>query len=172
MIWPGMGDPAKRKKTIKFLLITLAIGVIVTLISSQVMIYLSKDDPLKVCINNRETHYKISAYLELWINNERVEVPANIGNKEDCRRSLYTISNDGTIYAEWENEYPFEIGHFLWISEFKLKDMDESKSVIYVNDKVSDDFIHAPLKDGYHYKAVFISKEYEESESRDFLPPQ
>ena len=38
------------------------------------------------------------------------------------------LTNDGTIYAEWEEEYPFEIGHFLWMWDFPLRDMDQSKS--------------------------------------------
>jgi len=172
MIWPGMGDPAKRKKTLRFLAITGAIAIAVAISSTLVQMELSKNDPLKVCINNRETHYRISATLELWVDNKQVQIPANMGNTEQCRRALYTLSDDGTIYAEWDTEYPFEVGHFLWVSEFKLRDMNQEKSVIYVNDKVSEDFIHAPLKDGYHYKAMFISKEYDESKERDFLPPE
>lgn len=171
MIWPGMGDPVKRKKTIRFLAITAGIAVVVALGSTLVQIQLSKDDPLKVCINNHETHYKISATLELWVDNKQVPIPANMGNTPDCRRSMYTLADDGVVYAEWDQEYPFEVGHFLWMSEFKLRDMDESKSVIYVNGKASDEFIRTPFKDGYHYKAVFLSKEFEEGGSRDFLPP-
>ena len=26
--------------------------------------------------------------------------------------ALYTLTDDGTIYAEWMEEYEFEIGHF------------------------------------------------------------
>ena len=84
---------------------------------------------------------------------------------------MYTLTNDGTIYAEWEEEYPFEIGHFLWIWEFPMKDMDESKSRILVDGKESDSFIHVLLKDGSVYRAEFYSKEFDESKEADFLPP-
>jgi len=170
MIWPGMGDPYKRKKTIKFLIITAIIGISAAALSTLVQTSLNPNDPLKACINDKVTHYKIKATLELFIDGEKAEIPANVGNQENCRRSLYTLSNDGTIYAEWTEEYPFEIGHFLWMWDFPLRDMEQSKSTIYVNDKESSQFINAPLQDGYHYRAEFTSKAFDESKDKDFLP--
>ena len=65
----------------------------------------------------------------------------------------------------------FEIGHFLWVWDFPLKDMDLTKSRILVNGMESELFINSPLVQGQHYKAEFTSKEYEESKDKDFLPP-
>jgi hypothetical protein len=48
--------------------------------------------------------------------------------------------------------------------------MDQSKSTLYVNDKESEHFINHPLQDGYHYKAEFTSKAFDESKDTDFLP--
>ena len=71
------------------------------------------NNPLKVCINDRDTPYKIKATLELIVDGQKADIPANIGlNDGECQRTMYTLTNDGTIYAEWEEEYPFEIGHF------------------------------------------------------------
>lgn len=177
MFWPGMGDPAKRKKTLRFLGITAAIAISVGLGSLAVQQYLNIDNPLKVCINDRNTTYKISATLELYVDGQKADIPANIGIADRCTHSLYTLSNDGTIYAEWDEEYPFEIGHFFWTwttfheGGFPMRDMDQSKSKIFVNGIESPRFINAPLEDGSHYKAEFISKEYDESKDSDFLPP-
>ena len=177
----GIKDPTKRKKTIKFLIILLIIGVSVGVTSSIFQGFLGQSDPLKVCINDRDTPFKITATFELHVDGNKADIPANIGfdNVEEdvlkvgsvCQRTLYTITGDGTIYAEWEEEWPFEIGHFLWIWDFPLKDMDLSKSQIIVNGQESEMFINEPLVNGYHYKAVFISKEHEESKDTDFLPP-
>jgi hypothetical protein len=180
MRWPGLGDPRKRRKTIRFLIILLIVGVIVGVSSSVLQGFIGQSDPLKVCINNRDTPYKISATLELYVNGNKATIPANIGFgekesddllKSDCQRSLYTLTDDGTIYAAWEEEYPFEIGHFLWIWDFPLKDMDLSKSRIIVNGVESKLFINEPLVQGYHYKAEFTTKEHEGSKDTDFLPP-
>jgi len=171
MIWPGTGDPYKRKKTLKFLAITAVIAISVGLASSLIQGQMGQNNPLKVCIDDRITPYKIKASLEIIIDGEKVDIPANIGfNDGECQRTMYTLTNDGTIYAEWEEEYPFEIGHFLWMWDFPLRDMDQKKSVIYVNDKESPHFINHPLQEGYHYKAVFTSKAYDEAKDTDFLP--
>lgn len=172
MIWPGMGDPYKRKKTIKFLIITAIIGISVAAGSTAIQQWVNIDNPLKVCINDKATPYKISATMELWVDGQKAEIPANVGFQDGCQRTMYTLSDDGVIYAEWEEEYPFEIGHFLWMWDFPLRDMDQSKSTMYVNGEESPHFINHPFQDGYHYKAEFTSKAYDESKDQDFLPEE
>lgn len=176
MKWPGTSDPYKRKNTIKFLIITAIIGGAAAGISAGVQtLFWGQDNPLKeLCVNEKNPTYKIKATLELYVDGEKAEIPAKIGFNQDgsCHRTMYTLTDDGTIYAEWVDEYPFEIGHFLWMWDFPLRDMDQSKSKIIVNGKESDHFINTPLQDGYHYRAEFTSKAYGEAKDKDFLPPQ
>lgn len=173
MKWPGTSDPYKRRKTLRFLAITAVIAISVGVASSVLQAQLGQNDPLKVCIDDRNTPYKTTATLELIVDGKQADIPAGIGlNDDQCQRTLYTLTNDGTIYAEWEEEYPFEIGHFLWIWDFPLRDMDQSKSAIYVNDVKSPYFINHLLEEGAHYKAVFTSKSYDTSKDTDFLPPE
>ena len=172
MIWPGMGDPAKRKQTIKFLIITAAVAIGVGVTSSIVQSQFSTNDPLKQCINNRDTKYKISATLEVIVDGKKADIPAKVGFLDGCQKSLYTLTNDGVIYAEWDEKYDFEIGQFLWIWKFPLRDMDESKSRILVNEVESPDFIHTKIEDGYHYKGEFVTKGADTSKEHDFLPPE
>ena len=171
MNWPGMGDPTKRRKTLKFLGMTAIIAISVGVGSSLIQGQMNLDNPLKVCINVRDTQYVISAKLELYIDKQIAEIPANIGFEDGCQRSLYTLTDDGTIYAEWTEEYPFEIGHFLWSWEFPMRDMEQSKSKIIVNGKESPRFINELLQDGYTYRAEFTSKDYDTSKDADFMPP-
>ena len=172
MNWPGMGDPTKRRKTLRFLAITAIIAISVGVGSSLIQGQISQNDPLKVCINDRDTQYAISVKLELYIDKQRAEIPANIGFEDGCQRSLYTLNDDGIIYAEWTEEYPFEIGHFLWSWEFPMRDMEQSKSKIIVNGKESPHFINELLVDGYTYRAEFTSKDYDTSKDADFMPPE
>ena len=171
MIWPGTSDPYKRKKTIRFLIITAIIGISAAAASSMIQQVANVDNPLKVCINDRDTSYKISATLELVVDGLPVEIPANVGNSEQCQRTMYTISNDGVIYAEWDEKFEFEIGHFLWMWDFPIRDMNQEKSMVYVNDQPSQQFTNHLFIDGAHYKAVFTSKEYDSTKDQDFLPP-
>ena len=172
MNWPGMGDPTKRKKTLKFLGMTAIIAISVGVGSSLIQGQMNLDNPLKVCINDRDTKYEISVKLELYIDKQRAEIPANIGFEDGCQRSLYTLNDDGIIYAEWIEEYPFEIGHFLWSWDFPMRDMEQSKSKIIVNGKESPHFINELLVDGYTYRAEFTSKDYDTSKDADFMPPE
>jgi hypothetical protein len=180
MRWPGTGDPRRRKKTVGFLIKLLILGVSVGVTTFVIVGYLGQSDPLKVCIEDRNTPYKLSVTLELYVDGKKANIPANIGFGDslgdellasDCQRSMYTLTNDGTIYAEWEEEYPFEIGHFLWIWDFPIKDMDDSKTRVMIDGKETDEGIHVHLKDGSVYRAEFYSKEFDESKEADFLPP-
>lgn len=172
MIWPGMGDPAKRKKTLKFLLITGIIAVSVGVASSLIQGQLAQNDPLKSCINDKDTRYLISASLELYVDGARADIPARVGFEEGgCQRSMYTLDSSGTIYAEWTEEYPFEIGHFLWMWEFPIRDMEQSKSRIIVDGSETPQFIGHELVDGAEYRAEFVSKARDSSKDSDFLPP-
>ena len=167
-----MGDPTKRRKTLRFLAITAIIAISVGVGSSLIQGQISQNDPLKVCINDKDTQYAISVKLELYIDKQRAEIPANIGLDEGCQRTLYTLNDDGVIYAEWTEEYPFEIGHFLWSWDFPMRDMEQSKSKIIVNGKESPHFINEVLVDGYTYRAEFTSKDYDTSKDADFMPPE
>ena len=115
--------------------------------------------------------------MELFIDGNKAEIPGKIGMNEGCTHSLYTLSDDGVIYAEWEEEYPFEVGHFLWTwttyheNGFPMRDMEQTKSKIFVNGEESSDFINTLLVDGQKIRAEFVTKAYEESKERDYLPP-
>jgi hypothetical protein len=115
-------------------------------------------DPLSACINDRPTPFKIKATLEIFIDGEKVDIPANALNSEECQRSMYTLTNDGTIYAESEKEFPFEIGHFLWMWDFPLRDMDQGESTVFVDGVESVEFINHSLENNSHYKMMFVTK--------------
>ena len=92
MKYPGLGDPAKRKKTLRFLAITAIIAISVGVASSLIQGQISQNDPLKVCINDRDTRYVISVKLELYVDKNRADIPANIGFEDGCQRTMYTIA--------------------------------------------------------------------------------
>ncbi len=166
-----MGDPYKRKKIIKFLLFSAAVGAVAVLFTTMVVNPIIGEQPRSACINDIEKNWKISFTVEVYVDNQKADIPANIGFTEGgCQRAIYTLSNDGTVYAEWKEDPEFEIGHFLWIWDFPLRDMEQSKSTMYVNGQESNHFINHPLQDGYHYRAEFTSKAFDESKDSDFLP--
>jgi hypothetical protein len=172
MKWPGATDPVKRRKTIRFLVISTIIGAIAVLLTTMIVNPMIGKQPHNACIDDIDTNWKISFRFEMITDGLEAEVQPNIGITEGCQRAIYTLSNDGTVYAEWTENPNFEVGHFLYISGFKIRDMEESKTEIYVNGRLSENGLKTPIQDGYHYKAVFTSKGYDESKDTDFLPPE
>lgn len=172
MIWPGTNDPYKRKKTIRFLLLSAGVGAVAVMLTVLVVNPFLESQPHSACINNMDTDWRISFNVELYADGNKLEVPARVGFMEGgCQRALYTLLNDGTAYAEWTEEHVFEIGHFLWIAEYPIRDMELSKSALYVNDVRSEQFLKHPIQDGATYRAEFITKEYDSAGDADFLPP-
>lgn len=171
MFWPGMGDPTKRKKTLRFLAISAAVGVAVVFASTTLISQVKDKDPLyHKCLNGLDIQYHVSATLDVLVDSKKWLKPAanTVDTPKDCERSM-TFSDDGAIHGAWTKKYPFEVGQFLWMSNFPLRDMDETKSKIYENGIESPDFIHTVIQDGAHYKADFVSKN---QGAPTFTPPQ
>lgn len=172
MIWPGTSDPYKRKKTLRFLAVSAGVGAAAVLFTVLVVNPFIGSQPHSACINDIERNWKISFTVELHVDGHKLEIPPDVGFMDGgCQRAIYTTSGDGSAHAEWREEAAFEIGHFFWIAEFPLKDMEQSKSRILVDGTESERFIAHPLQDGVHYRAEFTSKEHDDSEDGDFLPP-
>ena len=172
MFWPGMGDPTKRKKTLRFLIISAAIGIAVVLISTTAISKVKEQDPLyHKCLNGLDIQYHVSASLEVLVDGKKWIRPDTINSTDipkDCERSMVFL-DDGTIRGAWVKKYPFEVGQFLWMSNFPLRDMDETKSKIFVNGAESSDFIHTVVQDGVHYRAEFSTKN---AGAPTFTPPK
>jgi len=60
----------------------------------------------------------------------------------------------------------------LYISKFKIRDMEESKTEVYVNDRLAENGLKTPLQDKYNYKVEFTTKNYDTSKDKDYLPPE
>jgi hypothetical protein len=170
MFWPGMGDPTKRKKMLRFLAISAAVGVSVVLISITLISQIKAQDPLyHKCLNGLDIQYHVSASLEILVDGKKWVKPVSTDTNipADCERSMVFL-DDGTIRGAWTKKYPFEVGQFLWMSGFPLRDMDEAKSKIYENGAEQPEFIHTLVQDGFHYRAEFVTKN---AGAPTFTPP-
>ena len=107
MKWPGTGDPYKRKKAIKFLVISAAVGAIAVLLTTVGVNPMIAKQAHNACIDDMETDWKISFTFEMIMDGQKAEVQPNIGISDECQRAIYTLSNDGTVYAEWSEKSKF-----------------------------------------------------------------
>ncbi len=73
MFWPGMGDPTKRKKMLRFLAISVAVGVAVVLISTTAISQVKAQDPLyHKCVNGLDITYHVSATLDVEVDGKKM----------------------------------------------------------------------------------------------------
>ena len=99
MIWPGTGDPYKRKKAIKFLLISAAVGGIAVLLTTVGVNPMIAQQAHNACIQDMDTNWKISFRFEMIMDGQKAEVQPNIGITDECQRAIYTLSNDCLLYT-------------------------------------------------------------------------
>ncbi len=89
MFWPGMGDPTKRKKMIRFLIISVAVGISVVLISTALISQVKAQDPLyHKCLNGLDIQYHVSASLEVLVDGKKWIKPVSTATDipADCER--------------------------------------------------------------------------------------
>ena len=106
--------------------------------------------------------------LELFIDGTKADIPALVMiDDRDGSGFCYRVfvSDEDVIHGKWIEGYPLEIGHFLWLWDFPLKDMDLDKSKISVNGKMSPQFINTVMQDGDSFKAEFFLKPEPEPET-------
>ena len=172
MKYPGLGDPTKRKKTLKFLAFTAGVGAIAVLITSLVLNPMIAQQAHNACIDDLQTNWKISFTYEMYVDGQKASF-SDLGKMEDCTRAIYEPIKNGTVYAEWTEDPGFEIGHWLYISDpnKEIRDFVEDKHKVTVDGKISSLALKHPLEDGSHYKLEFTTQDYDSSKDADFLPP-
>ena len=82
MKWSGMGDPYKRKKILKFLGFTAGIGALAVLITILAINPAINSQPRNACIDDIDTNFKISFTVEVYVDNLKADIPANVGFME------------------------------------------------------------------------------------------
>ena len=88
MIWPGMGDPYKRKKTIQFLVLSAGIGAAAVLLTVFITNPLIAKQPHNSCIDDLDTNWEISFYVEVIVDGIKLENKPDIGITEGCQRAI------------------------------------------------------------------------------------
>ncbi|OGZ71501.1 MAG: hypothetical protein A2904_01810 [Candidatus Staskawiczbacteria bacterium RIFCSPLOWO2_01_FULL_33_9] len=64
------------------------------------------------CTTDMATQFHIHPNLEIIINGQRQEIPANIGINDGCMNSLHTHDNSGKIHVEAPEKRDFTLSDF------------------------------------------------------------
>ena len=94
--------------------------------------------------------------LEIYVNNEHVTIPANIGIDPTCMKAIHTHDDTGKIHLEYPEQYDFKLGDFftVWGKSFNKnqlldKTVDDTHTLtMTVDGQPSTEFENLIMKDG------------------------
>lgn len=150
---------ADRRKRKKYM--TIVIPVIIAVIAAGVVgAVLYKPAPALAvsgveCHGTEATTYHVHSHLDLFVDGQRQEIPAQIGilSSPYCLFWLHTHSADGVIHVESPTKKEFTLGQFLdiWsqthMGSKTLFDAVANKTVTaYVNGTQVQDYRNIPLE--------------------------
>ena len=150
---------ADRRKRKKYM--TIIIPVIVAVVAAGVIgaIFYKPAPALAVsgveCHGTESTTYHVHSHLDLFVDGQRQEIPAQIGilSSPYCLFWLHTHSADGVIHVESPTKREFTLGQFLdiWSQTHKeskpLFDAVANKTATaYVNGTHVQDYRSMPLE--------------------------
>ena len=109
--------------------------------------------------------FHIHPTLEIIVNGEKVEVPANIGVQATCMTALHTHTPDGLIHVESSEKRDFSLADFfaVWNQPFSKEEVLSYKAdatheiKMTINGEAVNTFENTILKDGDHIVVTFGS---------------
>jgi len=110
---------------------------------------------LMSCTSDAATQYHIHPHLQIVINGQAHEVPANIGIENNCLHPIHTHDNSGIIHIESPEKRDFTLGDFftVWGKTFNKDQILDYKREgnhtikVTVDGQDSQDFEKFILKD-------------------------
>ena len=114
-----------------------------------------RGSPLQVCVNHTGTGSHIHTDLQVIIDGNVQQIPANVGIGGTCMRPVHTHDASGKIHVEFPSKHDFTLGDFftLWAKPFDAthlmdKVVDDTHEIIMtVNGQPSNDFRNHVIRD-------------------------
>ncbi len=92
--------------------VAVAIGIAIYLVSTAGS---SDNGPLVdgvKCEHGEKLGYHVHSWLAIFVEGQRVEVPANVGITSSCLFWLHTHNNTGIVHVEAPSQRDFSLGQF------------------------------------------------------------
>lgn len=151
------------------LAITIAAFAIILLLAFKDAIFLSGKTNREIalmCTTEMATQFHIHPHLEILVDGQKQEIPADIGVEAKCMRSLHTHDNTGIIHVEAKVKKDFTLSDFfaVWNKHFDRNQIleykaDENHKIrITVNGNESQEYENLILQDKdevvIHYETI------------------
>ena len=122
-------------------------------------------DLMNECVQHINASLHIHPGLEIIINGEKQEIPANIGVSPNCMRPVHTHDQTGIIHIEWKTKRDFLLSDYfrVWGKTFNQNQIfdyqaDENHEIVVtVNGQRSEEYERLIMRD--HDQIVIIYQE-------------
>lgn len=85
------------------------------------------------CETQEYSTFHIHAHMDIFVNDQHMEIPSQIGIQNTCLYWLHTHTSDGVIHIESPKEKDFMIGQFLDIWKSKGQTLPTDNPEIFIN---------------------------------------
>ena len=122
----------------------IALGVIAAIVAVVAYVVHNSDNTIDnsfpsidgiPCETQEYSTFHVHAHMDIFVNDQHVGIPAQIGITNSCLYWLHTHTSDGIIHIESPTEREFTIGQFLdiWKSTSKTSTIPGNDPIIFVN---------------------------------------
>lgn len=87
------------------------------------------------CETQEYSTFHIHAHMDIFVNNQHIGIPAQIGIQNTCLYWLHTHTSDGIIHIESPKDREFTIGQFfdIWKSAGNIPSIPNTEPIIFTN---------------------------------------
>ncbi|WP_101478162.1 hypothetical protein [Candidatus Nitrosotalea bavarica] len=122
----------------------IALGVIAAIVAVVSYVIYSTDNTIDSrfpsidgipCETQEYSTFHIHAHMDIFVSDQHIGIPAQIGITNSCLYWLHTHTPDGIIHIESPAEREFTIGQFLdiWKSTSKTLSIPDNEPEIFIN---------------------------------------
>ena len=101
-------------------------------------------DPLDICVQHTGVGMHIHPHLKIFVKDEEIKIPANVGISASCMRPIHTHDDTGTLHLEFPNVRDVALGDLFKIWE---REFDWSNAKMTVNSKENIEFQNYIMRD-------------------------
>ena len=112
------------------------------------------NDPTAICVQHARLAMHIHPRLEIRVNGEAQEIPADIGVSPACMRPIHTHDASGTLHLEFPTVRDVALGEFfrVWEKPFRREQVTVK---MFVNGVLNEEFENYIMKDGDRIEILY-----------------
>ena len=111
-------------------------------------------DPLNLCVQHTRVGMHVHPRLKIFIKNEELKIPVNIGVSSTCMSPIHTHDDTGTLHLEFPSKQDMPLGDFFKIWEKPINEFGTNPKM-KVNGQENTELENYVMRDGDQIELFF-----------------